>query len=72
VSTVQRVTAAIATVTDKPKQLSDYHQMTDDELRKATQHCHSSKLQSIRAWPYELSPKQRYCLIAWLVKRDKA
>lgn len=72
VSTVQRVAAAISTATEKPKQLSDYRQMTDDELRKATQHCHSSKLQSIRAWPYELSPKQRYCLIAWLVKRDKA
>ena len=74
VSTVQRVAAAISTATEKPKKLSlkDYRNMTDDELREATQHCHSSKLQSIRAWPYELSPKQRYCLIAWLVKRDKA
>jgi len=48
----------------------DYLYMTDDELRKATSTCKSAKLQSIRKWPSPLSPKQRYCLAAWLASCD--
>lgn len=48
----------------------DFLDMTDDDLRKETAMCRSAKLKSIRAWPHPLSPKQRYCLAAWLAERD--
>ncbi len=55
---------------DGPPEPEDYLDMTDDELRKATAKCRNAKLVSIRNWPSELSPKQRYCLAAWLADRD--
>jgi hypothetical protein len=53
-----------------PTEAEDYLDMTDDELRKETAACRSAKLKSIRAWPHPLSDKQRYCLAAWVAKRD--
>jgi hypothetical protein len=55
---------------DGPPEPEDYLDMTDEELRKATAMCRSGKLKSIRAWPHALSPKQRYCLAAWLAEHD--
>ncbi len=55
---------------DGPPSPEDYLDMTDNELRKETSMCRSEKLKSIRRWPHELSEKQRYCLAAWLAKRD--
>jgi hypothetical protein len=46
-------------------QLSDYLDMSDDELRDATRQARSEKIKSIRKWPGNLSDKQRYCLAAW-------
>lgn len=55
---------------DGPPEPEDYLGMSDDELRKATALCRTKKLKSIRSWPHALSPKQRYCLAAWLAERD--
>lgn len=55
---------------DGPPSPEDYLYMSDDELRRETAACRLTKLKSIRSWPRPLSPKQRYCLAAWLAERD--
>ena len=55
---------------DGPPRPEDYLDMTDANLRSATAASRSAKIKSIREWPDALSPKQRYCLAAWIAKYD--
>ncbi len=48
----------------------DFLYLNDAELIKETAMCRNNKLKSIRKFSGKLSNKQRYCLAAWLAKRD--
>lgn len=41
-------------------------ELDDKHLKEYTAKSRDKKIMSIRKWPKPLSPKQRYCLAAWI------